>query len=161
MQREIGYKNITKQFLIYNIVAGVATIINISSRYIFNVFFGIEFYISIISAYTLGMLFNYYFNKKLNFKNSQRKKYQEMQTFFIIAIIGLSLTAVLSACYLYIIMQLNITLVLQGSKTVAHVSAVGTVAVYSFLGHRFITFRKGFRNTFKELLSFRFFKSKV
>ncbi|MHB2149553.1 GtrA family protein [Calditrichota bacterium LG25] len=148
------YKNITKQFILYNFFAGIATVINIVSRYIMNEFYEINFYIAIMIAYLLGMLVNFILNKNFNFNKSERKSYQQFRTFFIIALLGLFLTTVFSMLYITILQRIFI-LNLTKYETIAHIFAVITVSIYSFLGHKYLTFKKGIYLTILNFIKLR------
>ena len=51
------------------------------------------------------------------------------------------------------ISSFDLTLSIKNIETIAHISAVGTVSIYSFLGHKYFTFDEGIRVKFKELFS--------
>ena len=103
------------------------------------------------TAYFLGGIVNFTLNKIYTFPKGHRRSHQEARTFVVIAIIGLVLTNLFALFFLYI--SINILDILISPKLIeiySHIVAVGLVAIYSFLGHKHLTFKGGIRKYFSK-----------
>jgi putative flippase GtrA len=139
------------QLFKYLIFAGLATLVNIILRFILSEYILLGYTAAITTAYLLGMFINFTLNKVYTFPSGHRRIYQEGRTFVVIAVIGLLLTNLIALLFVYIGNNiLNIQIAYNLLKTYSHILAVGLVAVYSFLGHKYLTFRGGIRKLFVE-----------
>ena len=98
------------------------------------------------------MVVNFLLNKKYTFKKGPRKLHQEFRTFFIVAVLGLLLTNLFSYMLVYIIGAYFPAIKPEFLETVSHVLAVGIVSLYSFLAHKYFSFKKGLRQGFRSLV---------
>jgi putative flippase GtrA len=141
------------QFAKYFIFSGLAAFVNLGSRYYFSEHLAFNFYIAVLAAYILGMVVNFGCNKHFNFPKGSRDYIAEVVTFFVIALIGLALVTLFSWLFLIIFNQLLAEMLSQKwIESSSHFIAVGSVSVYSFLGHKFFTFNKGIRAGTKRIL---------
>lgn len=134
---------LTHQIIAFSILSGLAALANIGSRIILSGF--LSFQMAVSGAYILGMILNFILNKRFTFPDGPRKTVAELRTFSCIALFGLFLTNLLSAGFLvgYSTMMSTSNQILE---TLAHISAVGLVGVYSFLGHKYFSYRQGLRH---------------
>lgn len=82
----------TKLFLRYVLIAGFATLIDISLLYALTEFIGIWYFYSSIISYTSGVIPNYLLNKYFNFKNKSKKVFAQLSIWMGISLIGLIIT---------------------------------------------------------------------
>jgi len=136
-------QDLTHQIISFSLLSGLAALMNIVSRIILSRF--LTFQIAVTSAYVLGMILNFFLNKKFTFPDGPRKAAAELRTFSCIALFGLLLTNLLSAGCLALYSAL-ISASEQALETLAHISAVALVGIYSFLGHKYISYRQGLRH---------------
>ena len=141
-----------KQFILFFLIAGIAALINIILRFIFSNVLNLNFNLAVTIAYLLGMLFNYYTNKKYNFRSSKRQITYEVYTFFVVSIIGLILVNIFSKIFLYLLT--NGAINQKYIATYSHIIAVGLVGVYSFFAHKYFTFRSGIIKGIKKIYQF-------
>jgi len=145
------------QFTKYIIYAGLATLVNLVGRFIFSETMHLPFNVAVTSAYLIGMLVNFLLNKKYTFAQGPRAWSQEIRSFTVLALLGLLLTNIFSLFSLYLLGKVFIMMDLAVSTTIletsAHAIAVGLVAIYSFLGHKFFTFQHGLRIGTKNLIN--------
>ena len=147
-----------KQFILFVFIAGLAAVINILLRFIFSNVLKSEFYIAVTLAYIFGMFFNYYFNKKYNFRGSNRNFIHEFQSFFTISMIGLILVNMFSLMFLNLLAKIGINQ--KYLDTFAHVLAVFLVGIYSFLAHKYLTFKDGIILGFRKYIALYLIKDK-
>lgn len=136
-------QDLTHQIMAFSLLSGLAALANIGSRIILSRF--LSFQIAVSIAYLLGMILNFILNKRFTFPDGPRKTISELRTFSCIALFGLFLTNLLSAGLLMVYSALIATSI-QVLETMAHVSAVGLVGIYSFLGHKYFSYRQGLRH---------------
>jgi len=140
-----------RQFTLFTFFAGMAALVNIISRYYFSVL-AMNFTFAVTLAYFLGMSVNYTLNKYLTFPKGPRRSVHELRTFFMIAFGGLLLTNIIAIAIVFLLMHI-ISLAGQRQliETVAHITAVGITAIYSFFGHKYFTFQNGIRIGLRRL----------
>jgi len=136
-------QDLTHQIIVFGILSGLAALVNIGSRIILSQF--ISFQIAVSGAYLFGMTLNFILNKRFTFPDGPRKTIAELRTFSCIALVGLLLTNILAAGCLVLFSQL-FSASLPTIETMAHTTAVGLVGVYSFLGHKYFSYRQGLRH---------------
>lgn len=142
-----------RQFFFYFIFSGLAAIFNIGSRYFLSSLLIVNFTIAVTTAYCLGMIVNYLLNKYRNFPRGPRRSIHEIRTFFIVALFGLLLTNILAHFFVVInAIYFHEFGSRELSETIAHVSAVGLTAIYSFFGHKYFTYREGIRVGLEKIL---------
>jgi putative flippase GtrA len=143
-------KIVANQIIKFLIFSGAAALANIFLRIALSDLLHLNFYLAISVSYFVGMLINFLLNKNFNFPKGPRKYTQEMQTFIVIALIGLFLTNILSGFFLRIISGIHI-FSSNNSKTISHILAVGVVSIYSFIGHKYFTYKKGLILKFRKV----------
>jgi putative flippase GtrA len=136
-------QDLTHQIVTFSLLSGLAALVNIGSRIILSTF--LSFQIAVSGAYVLGMILNFILNKRFTFPDGPRKTMAELRTFSCIALFGLFLTNLLSAGFLLLYSAI-ISASNQFIETIAHISAVGLVGIYSFLGHKYFSYRQGLRH---------------
>ncbi len=150
------------QFLLYLIISSVAALVNLLVGFTFYSLLGLSagllYSLSVAFGYLTGMGVNWSLNRLITFPHSGRPVISELRTFVIIASIGLVLTTILAAVF-------RNTLVVHASAIIAcfdggyvpstdltaHAAAIASVAVYSFLGHKWCTFDRGIRAFLSDL----------
>jgi putative flippase GtrA len=142
------------QICLYIIVSGAAALVNVAVGAVLYSTLGLAngpFYaVSVAIAYLAGMAFNFGLNRSLTFRHSTRNGLLQMRTFIVVAGIGLLLTIALAAMLRVtaapklaaLIASIGLQVPVDG---VAHATAVALVSVYSFLGHKWLTFTGGIR----------------
>lgn len=120
-----------KNFLLYVICGGIATLVDIASLYFFTDILEIYYLISVVLAFPLGVLTNYALNKYFNFRNFSSEHFQQLTKFTLVALGGLLLNVII----IYISVEF-FGLWYIFSKCVA----AGLVLFYSYLMHRYWTF---------------------
>jgi putative flippase GtrA len=114
---------------------------------------GLRYPLAIACGYASGMIVNFVLNRHFTFSGSDRTRLEQSRTFFVVAITGLVLTSVVaSAARSLFDLVLPGTPLLGGSlaplgtaETIGQVIAIGLVSIYSFAGHRYLTFNRGIR----------------
>ena len=144
------------QFLLYLAISSIAALVNLLVGFSLYALLGLSagslYALSVAIGYLAGMAVNWSLNRVFTFPSSGRRRLAEIRTFLVVALIGLLLTVALAAV-LRSTLASNIAELLAraGSipapsvETTAQVMAVATVAVYSFLGHKWLTFARGIR----------------
>lgn len=122
----------SKYFIFYIVFAGIATIIDWASFAFSTYSMNLHYILSVIISFTLGSITNFSLNKYFNFKNKYKKISIQFILFLLVAIIGLIITILLM--YLFV----DVLLI---NKLISRIITTGIVLFYSFLGHKFITFR--------------------
>lgn len=147
-----------KQFILFVLIAGLAAMINIFLRFIFSNVVRLEFYLAVSFAYITGMFFNYYFNKRYNFRSGNRNFIREFNTFFIVSAIGLILVNIFSFFFLKLFSKIGVNQ--KYIDTLSHVLAVFLVGMYSFIAHKYLTFQDGIITGLKKYVSVSLIKAK-
>lgn len=130
-----------KQFILFSLIASIAVVINVSLRYVLSNIVHFEFYTAVTVAYLSGMLFNYFFNKKYNFRTSNRKYIKELHSFLVVSLVGLILTNLFSFVFINLFAQIGFSG--NNLDSYSHISSVLLVGIYSFIAHKYLTFREG------------------
>lgn len=120
-----------KNFILYVICGGIATLVDIASLYFFTDVLEIYYLISVVLAFPLGVLTNYALNKYFNFRNFSSEHFQQLTKFTLVALGGLFLNVMI----IYILVEF-FGLWYIFSKCVA----AGLVLFYSYFMHRYWTF---------------------
>jgi putative flippase GtrA len=105
-----------------------------------------------------AILVNFGLNYAFNFHFRGRSLLAQLQTFALVALIGVFLTALSASVFYKIILIIGSEDWHSGdaaitAKLVAHILAVGLVTLYSFLAHKFFSFNVGFAGRLRNKLS--------
>ena len=144
------------QFLLYLAISSIAAIVNLLVGFSLYALLGLSagslYALSVAIGYLAGMAVNWSLNRVFTFPNSGRRRLAEIRTFLVVALIGLLLTVALAAVFRSTLAPYIAELVARAGsipapsvETTAQVMAVAMVAVYSFLGHKWLTFARGIR----------------
>ncbi|EIJ43410.1 putative membrane protein [Beggiatoa alba B18LD] len=126
-------------FLKFLAVGGFAALVNFFSRIGFSYFVG--YTVAIILAYCLGIVTAFIFNKLyvFNHKVGRRSHAEQFYYFFLINLVGLAQTLVISLLLAhYLLPALGIT---RAVEEIAHFIGICVPVFTSYLGHKYITFR--------------------
>ncbi|MGC9370878.1 MAG: GtrA family protein [Paracoccaceae bacterium] len=101
---------------------------------------------SVAVAFLCGMAVSFVLNRRFTFPPSGREAHREIVDFFLVSVGGLVLTSTLAQLFFFhapgVLRSLAaLAPVSPAAETLAHVLAVGLTAIYSFLAHRYISFR--------------------
>ena len=116
----------------YIIFAGIATIVDFSLLYSLTEFFYVHYFTSAAFAYMGGMITNYTLNKIFNFKNKSKKIFKQFALFMTVALTGL----ILNQLIIYVLVEY-----FQFWYMIAKLVSVGIVMIWSFIGHKLLTFK--------------------
>jgi putative flippase GtrA len=144
------------QFLLFLAISSIAALVNLLVGFSLYALLGLSggslYALSVAIGYLAGMAVNWSLNPVFTFPNSGRRKLSELRTFVVVALIGLLLTVALAASFRSTLAPYIAELVARAGslpapsiETTGQVMAVATVAVYSFLGHKWLTFARGIR----------------
>ena len=130
--------------------SGLAAAVNLAVGYVLYGILGMSgtltFPLSVAIAFASGMGVSFALNRRFTYPSSGRPPRQELRDFLGVSLVGLALTTGIA----FLLDQLahdglaRIATALPGAvlpETLAHVVAVGLTAIYSFLAHKFISFR--------------------
>jgi putative flippase GtrA len=129
-------KGVPLLFFNYVWIAGMATVVDTGVLVLLRVKLGLYVWLSAALGYGCGMITNFLLNKYLNFASSARSILKQARTFFIVAIIGLGMTALLMELF---VQALYLKLL------VAKALSILIVMTWSFWGHHTLTFQDGIR----------------
>lgn len=127
----------SRQFLRFVIVGGLAAVVNLVSRYFFS--FAVAYEWAVALAFPCGLLTAFVLSRSMVFKPSGRSVRYEFGWFFAI-----NLAALVQ------VWGISVGLVRWGfpaigfewhPEEVAHLIGVGTPMITSYLGHKYLTFR--------------------
>lgn len=147
-------RSLSGQFLRYLLCAGSAALVNFAAGSLLVDGLGFTsaggFPVAVAAAYACGMAVNFLLNRRFTF-TSDRVGAAQMRTFVVVALSGLALTTALAALLRPLLgVALNgsglaLPLSLGSPETVSRATAIAAAAVYSFLGHKYLTFSRGIR----------------
>ncbi|HEX6276818.1 MAG TPA: GtrA family protein [Polyangiaceae bacterium] len=134
----IAREFLSLKFVQFLFAGGVAALANITARYALSSVF--SYPVSIVCAYMVGMTVAYGLNRKIVFGRGDSSLTSELAWFVLVNGAGVLQTLVVSLVLSRLLDELS-----QGklpSRTIAHVVGVAVPAFTSFLGHKYLTFRK-------------------
>jgi putative flippase GtrA len=149
---------LSPQFLRFLAFGGLAALINLAAGKLLydHLLPSFPYWISVWIAASLGLAVNFLCNYSFNFTQHVRSMSAHFRSFFIAAIGGTALTALLSRSFFSLFHHWG----LGGfsafgfyatEKFLAHFTAVGMVVFYSYWIHKHISFGVGFRGKFAQL----------
>lgn len=119
-------------FIGYVIYAGIATIVDFVTLYSLTEYADVWYFYSAIIASIMGMATNYFLNKYLNFKNTSRAFIRQSGIFVSVAIV----TIIINQTILYILVEFTGLWYIT-----ARVISTGIALIWSFWGHKNLTFK--------------------
>jgi putative flippase GtrA len=141
------------EYFRYLLFSGLAAAANVLSRFLISQSGAVNYQLAVILAYIVGMVVNFFFNKKLNFPRGPRHFSKEMQSFIIIAVIGLAMVTLLATLFVSILKKnFNLASDIGEIETISHIIAVGITSIFNFFGHKYFTFRLGIRKGVVDLI---------
>jgi putative flippase GtrA len=156
-------RSVPLQFLLYLTCSAVAAAVNLLVGFVLISSFGftssLQYPVAVAAGYCAGMAVNFLLNRRLTFQGSDRTKIQQGRTFLIVALSGLVLTSALAALVRAALSVVVPTGALGGHmarlvspETIGQIVAIGVVSVYSYAGHRYLTFNRGIRFQLLKIL---------
>lgn len=126
----------TKLLVNYIWIAGIATLVDTGVLVLMRVELKLYVWLSAALGYVCGMTTNFLLNKYVNFASKERSILRQARTFFIVASIGLALNSLLMEL---LVLKFHLRLL------VAKALSIGIVMLWSFWGHKTLTFQGGIR----------------
>lgn len=128
---------VSRRFVKFVLMSGIAAIANIASRIAFNMWVG--FATAIVLAYCIGMCTAFVLNRLFVFRETSNPFHHQAFWFTVVNLAAVVQTLVIS------LLLAEIAFPALGFKwhaeTVAHVIGVGVPAITSYLGHKHLSFR--------------------
>ena len=127
----------SRQFLAFLVVSGLAAAANVGSRVVFSI--ALPYTAAIVCAFCVGISVAFALNKLLVFREATQPLERQMFWFVLInlaALLQTLLVSLLLAHWLFPAVGFS-----THADTVAHAIGVAVPAVTSFLGHRHLSFR--------------------
>jgi putative flippase GtrA len=138
MIRKLNDLFASKEFLNFLFVGGFAALINVISRIFYNYYMG--FSEAIILAYLTGMITAFLLSKFYVFDKSKHSTLHEITYFTLVNIAAVIQTWIVSMLlYHYLLKWMDISLY---KKEIAHMVGVAVPVFSSYMGHKYLTFRK-------------------
>lgn len=136
-----------QMFHVFLLCSGFAALVNLGAGYLLYGQLGMDgtlsYPLSVALAFLSGMGVSFALNRRYTYPPSGRTKRSEMADFLAVSLVGLLLTTVLAfglrEAGAGLMDAVRPAAVLP--ETMAHIVAVGLTAIYSFLAHKFISFR--------------------
>lgn len=125
----------SRRYLLFLVSGGSSALLGVSLRLLFAQFMG--YTASVIASYFFSTLAAYALNKRLVFRGQARGT--ELGRFFVVNVIGLLQTALLSNVFFKVIHWAT-ALSVPVAETLGHATALSTLAVTSFIIHKYWTF---------------------
>ncbi|MBD3666199.1 GtrA family protein [Sulfitobacter aestuariivivens] len=136
-------------FHVFLVCSGIAALVNIAVGYLLYGYGGLDspalYAFSVATAFLAGMVVSFILNRRFTYAPSGRRAASELPDFLMVSIGGLLLTTGLSFVFFtYGGAALErLTMSILPPETSAHMSAIGLTALYSFLAHKHVSFRRG------------------
>lgn len=127
----------SRQFLAFLAVSGLAAVANIGSRIAFDL--AMPYTAAIVCAFCVGISVAFVLNKLLVFRQATRPVPQQMFWFLLVNLAALLQTLGVSLLLVHWLFPL--AGFRTHAETVAHGIGVAIPAVTSFFGHRYFSFR--------------------
>lgn len=126
------------QFLRFFVAACLAALVNFASRIALDPLLG--YGAAIVVAYLIGMVVSFVLYQRQVFQASGRPLYEEMSFFCLINLAGLFQTFIFSlGIYHWLLPILHWT---WKSKEIAHIIGMAIPVFSSFIGHKYLTFKR-------------------
>jgi putative flippase GtrA len=132
---------ISKQFLRFLLVGGIAGLANFLSRFAFQIFF--SYTLSVALAFSFGTVISFILNRSYTFAAYDEKAMIQFIKFILIAIVGIALAAVIAWLGMVIYKALKIGLVNEKQmESIAHIIAIFLITFYNFLAMKYFSFKR-------------------
>jgi putative flippase GtrA len=129
---------LSKQFLLFLATGGTAALVNFCSRIFYDHW--VSFSSAIILAYLTGMVTAFLLARFLVFKQSQHSFSQSALIFTAVNLVAVLQTWFISmGLALYVLPSMGVT---HWVAEIAHAVGIVSPAFTSYLGHKYLTFRK-------------------
>lgn len=128
---------VTRQFTLFLLASGTSVVANIIARVLFSTVATYEVAVSL--AYLIGMIVAFSLNRALVFRTTHGALHKQAFWFITVNMASLAQTLVVSLFLLHqVFPRAGITL---HTETIAHVIGLGSTAITSYLGHKYLTFK--------------------
>jgi putative flippase GtrA len=128
----------TKQFIIFIVVGGIAAIANFCSRIYINHW--LSYSASIWLAYLIGMITAFVLNRIFVFSTTSNRLHQQIFWFTIVNLVAVLQTWIISLLLArHMFPWMGFT---WHPETVAHAFGVATPVITSYFGHKYLSFRQ-------------------
>lgn len=121
-----------RQFIKFGIVGASSTVIDWNIFYFFNYVFGIYYLTAKVLSFSVAVINSFIWNRRWTFRSIDPNSKKEFTKFLIVALVGLSLNA--------LIMYLAVS-IFHTRKIVGLACATGIVTSWNFLINKFYTFK--------------------
>lgn len=122
--------------------SGLAAAVNLAVGYVLYAVLGYsqgwQYGLSVAFAFLSGMGVSFFLNRRFTFAPSGRLTRSEAIDFFAVSVGGLAITTSLAQ---YLRTHMPALEPHLPPEALAHVGAVGLTAIYSFLAHKYVSFR--------------------
>ena len=145
------------EFLAFLVVGGISSVVNLACGYALYSATPLPYTLCVFLGALAGLVVNFLLNYFFIFKYKGRNIFSQFQTFFVVALLGTVLTALLARLFLAGLRWGHVeALALYGyslsAEFLAHALSVGVVTFYSYLAHKFLSFNVGFRKRLQDTL---------
>lgn len=130
--KELIKRRVVRQFVKFGIVGVSSTIIDWGIFYLLNLVFGVYYLKAKVLSFAVAVFNSFIWNRRWTFRSKNPHQSQEFTKFLIIALVGLSINA--------LIMYLAVS-ILQTRKIIGLIFATGIVTFWNFLANKFYTFK--------------------
>lgn len=121
-----------RQFIKFGLVGASSTAIDWSIFYLFSYVIGIYYLTAKVLSFAIAVVNSFIWNRRWTFRSKESKKLKEFTKFIIIALIGLSINA--------LIMYFAVS-ILGWRKIFGLASATALTTFWNFLANKFYTFK--------------------
>lgn len=125
-------RRIFRQFVKFGLVGISSTIIDWGVFYLLNLIFGVYYLTAKVLSFSVAVINSFIWNRRWTFRSQNPNHSEEFVKFLIIALIGLSINA--------LIMYLAVS-IFHTRKIVGLVFATGITTFWNFLANKFYTFK--------------------
>lgn len=125
-------RRVVRQFIKFALVGASSTIIDWGIFYLLNLIFGVYYLTAKVLSFAVAVVNSFIWNRRWTFRSTDSNRSKEFTKFLVIALVGLSLNA--------LIMYLAIS-IFHTRKIVGLVLSTGVVTFWNFLANKFYTFK--------------------
>lgn len=123
---------VVRQFVKFGIVGIFSTIIDWGIFYLLNLVFGVYYLTAKVLSFLVAVINSFIWNRRWTFHSQNQNRGKEFTKFLIIALVGLSVNA--------LIMYLAVS-IFHTRKIVGLIFATGIVTFWNFLANKYYTFK--------------------